>query len=153
MVVPYNLDGQHPDSPATYIDHSLMHWWPFHGRVRDLAGITVLTGTASQSSQHDSTYLAKFGNDGISDSVPLGAQVVVTATEDSPWWQVDLGQVHSVHVITFTNRDDGQCASRMFTGSSCRYSVPWAPRLSLHHFLVRSHHSMITMTNILMIAC
>jgi len=92
------------------------------GGFKDSSLVTVLeapvnlalSGTATQSSGYSTTKgLADLGIDGDTDGRFNSGSVTHTATEDYPWWQVDLGQNFRLGEIEIFGRTDDCCADRM----------------------------------------
>lgn len=51
--------------------------------------------------------------DGTTSGAWSGGSVTHTRVEDQPWWQVDLGDRHSIGQIAIWNRTDSCCAGRL----------------------------------------
>ncbi|REL26361.1 DUF1929 domain-containing protein [Thalassotalea euphylliae] len=66
-------------------------------------------------SQSSTSYggIASRANDGNTNGVYANNSVTHTASEATPWWQVDLGNNNTVKAINLYNRTDNCCTSRL----------------------------------------
>ncbi len=94
---------------------------PGSGRILSLAEVEVFSGSgnvaprgkASQSST-DFEGPARLAIDGNTNGDYFGARSTThTATEDNPWWEVDLGAELPLAAITVWNRTDGGLFTRL----------------------------------------
>ncbi|MAG55430.1 MAG: hypothetical protein CMJ83_03985 [Planctomycetes bacterium] len=90
------------------------------GRILSLAevevaarGKNVARGRPARQSSTDYAGPAKYAVDGNTSGVYEQKSVTHTRTERDPWWEVDLGDLHSITDVTLWNRTDGDLETRL----------------------------------------
>ncbi|XP_062576359.1 uncharacterized protein LOC134238257 [Saccostrea cucullata] len=95
------------DCLVLYLGNSSLEQSEWIRYERSSKGNSALGRTASSSSTFDSIDPPSLAVDGIlSSSVTEGHRCFVSQLEPSPFWQVDLGTVHSISFVRIYNRMD-----------------------------------------------
>ncbi len=93
---------------------------PGKGRILSLAEVQVMVGGANRAEGKTTRQSSvgyngpsKLAVDGNTSGVYTGGSVTHTATEDDPWWEVDLGETLTVDRLDVWNRTDGSVGERL----------------------------------------
>lgn len=108
-----------PETPAPIPGRFVRIELPGTRRILHLAEVEVLSGGTNiarnaQASQSSTDYgaAAQRAIDGNANGDFQQNSVTHSATEDNPWWEVDLGQSQPIDAIAIWNRTDGPEAIR-----------------------------------------
>ncbi|XP_006004939.1 uncharacterized protein LOC102347739 [Latimeria chalumnae] len=85
----------------------------------NLSGESIaLNGTATQSSLYDYRGHPENAIDGNKDATYGGQSCSHTQSEHSPWWRLDLKEIHAIDIVVITNRKD--CCQKRLRGVEVR---------------------------------
>lgn len=109
-----------PDQPTPSEAHFLRITQHGKNQILSLAEVQVFSsnenvassGQATQSSTYAQANAAR-AVDGKTDGDYQNGSVSHSATEDEPWWEIDLGQSHPIDRIAIWNRTDNDLQKRL----------------------------------------
>ena len=81
--------------------------------IPSLHFVNLAQGKATLQSSTDHDGSAARAVDGNINGLFSGASVTHTATENQPWWQVDLGDAQFISYLNIWNRTDSCCSNRL----------------------------------------
>uniref|UniRef100_H3AU79 Fucolectin tachylectin-4 pentraxin-1 domain-containing protein n=1 Tax=Latimeria chalumnae TaxID=7897 RepID=H3AU79_LATCH len=111
MVLPWKEEVQHENAVTTRRNK-------FVHQIQSTGESIALNGTATQSSLYDYRGHPENAIDGNKDATYGGQSCSHTQSEHSPWWRLDLKEIHAIDIVVITNRKD--CCQKRLRGVEVR---------------------------------